>query len=111
MSDKIKFEPDKFIVINRKHLQELLKHHEKRNYPDKYNSVLQLEKWQSFFHASYASNIGPLDNKYYVCNQDEPYADKVLEVILEGEREKLKKKEKPYECDKCGCGIMQCMCR
>ena len=26
-------------------------------------------------------------NSYYICNTDEPYADKVLEVILEGEHE------------------------
>lgn len=26
-------------------------------------------------------------NSYYVCNTDEPYADKVLEVILRGEYE------------------------
>ena len=25
------------------------------------------------------------DNSYYICNTDEPYADKVLRVILEGE--------------------------
>lgn len=24
-------------------------------------------------------------NSYYICNTDEPYADKVLRVILEGE--------------------------
>lgn len=27
-------------------------------------------------------------NSYYICNTDEPYADKVLEVILEGEHVK-----------------------
>ena len=27
------------------------------------------------------------DNSYYVCNTDEPYANKVLKVILEGEHE------------------------
>lgn len=26
-----------------------------------------------------------LKNKYYVCNQDEPYAHKIIETILEGE--------------------------
>ncbi|HEX2868664.1 MAG TPA: hypothetical protein VHO03_16610 [Ignavibacteriales bacterium] len=29
-------------------------------------------------------------NEYYVCNMDEPYADKVLKIILEGEAEKNK---------------------
>lgn len=28
------------------------------------------------------------NTSYYVCNTDEPYADKVLQVILEGEDEK-----------------------
>jgi len=28
------------------------------------------------------------DNKYYVCNQDEPYAQDVLDVISRGEDEK-----------------------
>lgn len=27
-------------------------------------------------------------NSYYICNKDEPYADKVLEVILKAESEK-----------------------
>ena len=27
------------------------------------------------------------DNSYYICNTDEPYADKVLEVILKAESE------------------------
>ena len=30
----------------------------------------------------------PLNN-YYVCNQDEPYAQKVIDIILAGEDEKL----------------------
>ena len=29
-------------------------------------------------------------NKYIICNQDEPYADKVWEIILEGEDAKAK---------------------
>ncbi len=31
-------------------------------------------------------------NKYICCNQDEPYAEKVWEVILAGEAEKQEKK-------------------
>jgi hypothetical protein len=30
------------------------------------------------------------DKKYYVCNQDEPYAQKVIDIILEGENNKNK---------------------
>ena len=33
------------------------------------------------------------ENNYYVCNQDEPYAQKVIDIILEGETEKLKAKK------------------
>ncbi|MGE5681837.1 MAG: hypothetical protein ACM34K_13240 [Bacillota bacterium] len=32
-------------------------------------------------------------NEYYVCNTDEPYADKVRRVILEGEAEKIRRNE------------------
>lgn len=27
----------------------------------------------------------PINNSYYICNVDEPYADKVLQDILQGE--------------------------
>ena len=30
------------------------------------------------------------DKKYVVCNQDEPYADEVLKIILNGETKKEK---------------------
>ena len=33
---------------------------------------------------------GKKSNEYYVCNQDEPYAKEVLEVILKGEEAKRK---------------------
>ena len=33
----------------------------------------------------------PMDQKYYVCNQDEPYAQKVIDIIIEGETEKEKR--------------------
>lgn len=33
-------------------------------------------------------------NKYYVCNQDEPYAKEVINIILGGEERKAKKKRK-----------------
>jgi hypothetical protein len=29
-----------------------------------------------------------INNEYYVCNEDEPYASKVMVTILEGEMEK-----------------------
>ncbi len=36
-----------------------------------------------------AKGKGPIeDNRYILCNQDEPYAEKVWQTILEGERTK-----------------------
>ena len=40
----------------------------------------------------YADNKKP-DNRYYVCNTDEPYADSVYQVILGGEALKNSKEE------------------
>ena len=71
MSD-IKYE-EKFIVLNRKHFAEL-----PRDISD--NLISSINE---------ANNYLP-DRKYYVCNQDEPYADKVINIILEGEKDKLK---------------------
>lgn len=75
-----KYEPDKFIVINRGHL-------------DKLTGCMQDD-------LEYM--LAQIENKnsYIVCNQNEPYAQKVLDVILEGEREKSKtkeQKEKEYQ--------------
>jgi hypothetical protein len=33
------------------------------------------------------------ENKYIICNQDEPYAEAVWQVILEGERKKQEVKK------------------
>ena len=63
---------EKFLVINWKHI---------KNIPQ--------EKAERFRDAVIAIEEYLPDNKYYVCNQDEPYAEKVLETILSGEKEKL----------------------
>lgn len=66
-----------FIVINKKHLEEI-----RKKYPITYELFIDaLEDINSKLKKH---------NKYYVCNQDEPYAQKVIEVILEGERLKEK---------------------
>ena len=59
---------EKFIVINKKHLQLL---------------PLGLEDRFAKILSETAQFIPP--NKYYVCNQDEPYAEKVINIILTGE--------------------------
>ena len=64
----IEFE-EKFIVMNRKYLKDI---------PGAYFS---------FFLAMIEAYVP--NNKYYVCNQDEPYANEVLRIILEGEEAKM----------------------
>lgn len=32
-------------------------------------------------------------NKYFVCNQDEPYAEEVIKIILEGESKKEEERD------------------
>lgn len=59
---------EKFIVINRKFLSKLPRELE-------IEFVQQLTK---------VNECLP-NNKYYVCNQDESYAQKVIDIILEGE--------------------------
>lgn len=39
-------------------------------------------------------------NSYWVCNQDEPYADEIIQIILQGEDKKLQKKLQKLEGEK-----------
>ena len=39
------------------------------------------------------------NNKYIVCNQDEPYSEKVWQEILKGETDKI---DNELECRRCG---------
>ncbi|MGA2433964.1 MAG: hypothetical protein ABSG25_01625 [Bryobacteraceae bacterium] len=75
--DKAKYE-EKLIVINRKHLDN--KRIPKMIIDNFYAALLDL--------SCCLDNPG---NKYYVCNQDEPYAQKVIDIILKGENKKEKK--------------------
>lgn len=58
------------IVVKREHLK-----------------FLNPEEQKSFLAACNKMAVlsGSSKYQYYVCNTDEPYADKVLQVILEGE--------------------------
>lgn len=60
---------EKFIVINHKHLDRIS------------------EDEKKFLHVILMKLAN--HNNYYVCNQDEPYAQKVIGIILTGEDEKL----------------------
>jgi len=75
IKDTIIKEEDKFIVIKTKDIEYIKKYH-----PSKYTLFKSILKY--------------IDNKngYIVCNQDEPYADELWELILDGERRKLQKR-------------------
>jgi len=47
-------------------------------------NIIDTLTWNEVLHA--LQN----DNKYIVCNQDEPYAEEVWQTILKGENLKLK---------------------
>ena len=67
---------EKFIVINKKHLNSL---------PNSlYNEFSNILRKISKFLPN---------NKYYVCNQDEPYAERILEIILDEEKKKEDKND------------------
>ena len=73
---------EKFVVFNRKHLAAL-----PRELRRQFEQVCRLmQPWLP-------------QNKYYVCNQDEPYASKVFQIILQGENEKIRAKEKGVRDD------------
>lgn len=65
-----KYQEGKFIVINKKNLKKL-------NEAQHFYLTLLLGKLED-------------GNKYYVVNQDEPYAEEVLNIILKGEEGKEK---------------------
>jgi len=65
---------EKFIIINRKHLEKL----NDTNPKMVTKFLIDLDTVVPYLP----------ENKYYVCNQDEPYADKVIKTILDGETAK-----------------------
>ena len=82
---------EKFIVINYKRFEELNSECPQGTLGLTPNqAVLDLQKALDEFKRVYEANIGPLDQKYYVCNQDELYAPKIIEMILDGETAKGK---------------------
>lgn len=63
---------EKFIVINKKYIDRL---------------PFELRLAFSFI-LKRVDNYIPRNNKYIVCNQDEPYAEEVWQAILSGENQK-----------------------
>jgi hypothetical protein len=88
---------EKFIVINLKFLKKLTdKYNEecaKANLLTSGQDVYQVEDFKASLRVLFEACCDELGvnlsaKKYYVCNQDEPYAQKVIDTILEGENEK-----------------------
>jgi hypothetical protein len=84
-----------FIVINRKRLEELNNIYSNPSEFIVAKSVVNLLDSLYFFKQEYEEKVGKkLNQEYIVCNTDEPYAEEVLKIILEGERKKEKDKER-----------------
>lgn len=64
---------EKFIVINKKHLNELNNHPDTSEYINEFYKALD--------------KLEPLlpKNNYYIVNQDEPYASLIWSIISHGE--------------------------
>lgn len=69
---------EKFIVINTKHLSRL--------------TYIEIDTLKKILFALH--NI----NKYYVCNQDEPYSQQVIDIILKGEDAKMEEQQTAIVC-------------
>jgi len=74
------FDPNRFIVLNRKFLKNL-----------------DSREHQTLMTLLRKANSG--DQRYLVCNQDEPYAYKVKQMIIDGETAKEKRLGLEYEMD------------
>lgn len=86
---KAEYKDDMFIVINRKHIDRMNKRFNDCGGRGGHPDVLRLTTALSLFAKSYRFEFGEeLNQKYYVCNQDEPYSDQVLKIILDGESKK-----------------------
>lgn len=76
----------KFLVINWKRMEEINSgFYNKMYFPPLVDSppVKKFKKALERFVEDYENNTGSkLDQKYYVCNQDEPYAQKIIDIIL-----------------------------
>lgn len=87
---KAEYNDDMFIVINKKHLARLTERFNQNgghgDDPDVLRLLAAISRLFKSYRYEFASD---LNQKYYVCSQDEPYAQKVIDIILEGESEKL----------------------
>jgi hypothetical protein len=82
-------ENDKFIVINKKRFKELNEAAKisPNGYFTNHEAIIKLNIALHEFVIAYERHTKrKLDQQYIVCNQDEPYADKVAALILGSER-------------------------
>jgi len=75
----------KYVVVKIEDLQEYF-----NRYPDMAKVFDLILEGVTFLRARKGKY---LPNRYIICNQDEPYADKVWQTILEGENDKQKVKQ------------------
>ena len=82
---KMKEFEEKFLVINWKRMEELNEALDDNKYfPSSKDCipVVAFKKALKGFVDVYEVYVGKMNQKYYVCNQDEPYAQKVIDIIL-----------------------------
>ena len=78
-----KLDQEKFIVINRKRFDELLASDPTDDSWAAKKKIRSLKVAIENFVYHYELTTGKkMDQKYIVCNQDEPYAEEVAEIIL-----------------------------
>lgn len=90
ISDKIfkhskKVKEEKFIVINFKRLYEIeeLTGNPSMDFEKMHPECMKLLDAINIFEAKYKEITGKkMSQKYIVCNQDEPYAEAIWEIIL-----------------------------
>lgn len=67
----------KFVVLKTDDIKEHLTVYEQRRFQAMCRKIIKVRE-----------AIGKGNNKYYIINQDEPYADLILDIIIEGEETK-----------------------
>jgi len=94
---------EKFFVIKQSDIDEFYDRHLSTSFPAFLDDKAeQVSKWLTFLIADINKerirDNKKIDNKYIVCNQDEPYAELVWQIILQGERDKeLRRMIKIYQ--------------
>ncbi len=79
---------EKFIVINIKRLEELQDAIGGAGMFSIAQEVIDFQDALKRFVQVYKDNVGPMNQQYYVVNQDEPYAPDVWKLIKKGEEDK-----------------------